>query len=247
MIYITGDCHTKFQKFSMEIFPEQKEMKKEDFVIIAGDFGGVWNYRGETSEERWWLDWLEKKPFTTLFVDGNHEAFPRLNAFPIKEFHGGKVHEIRPSILHLMRGEIFELQGKKLFAFGGAKSHDVKDGILEPDDKRIKRWNKDWTKEFRVNHQTWWKEEMPSKEEMEYGLENLKKHGNKVDIIVSHCAPSSIQKMIKDSYDTDELTEYFEQLKQQIAYHSWICGHYHIDKKVEEKHFVLYHQIVPIN
>ena len=54
MIYITGDCHSKFHKFSMKIFPEQKEMTKEDFVIIAGDFGGVWKYKGEDSEERNW-------------------------------------------------------------------------------------------------------------------------------------------------------------------------------------------------
>lgn len=246
MIYITGDCHTDFRKFSIEVFPEQKEMTKADFVIIAGDFGGVWNYRGESSKEKWWLNWLESKPFTTLFVDGNHEDFARLNQFPIKEFHGGKVHEIRPSVLHLMRGEVFELQGKKFFTFGGARSHDVKDGILEAGDKRIKRWNNDRSKEFRVNHQNWWKEEMPSKEEMQYGLENLKKHGNKVDIIISHCACSSVQKLVKESYGEDELTEYFEQLKQFIEYQYWICGHYHIDKKVEEKHCILYHQIVSL-
>ena len=246
MIYITGDCHTDFRKFSMEVFPEQKEMTKEDFVIITGDFGGVWNYRGESSKEKWWLNWLESKSFTTLFVDGNHEDFARLNNFPIKEFHGGKVHEIRPSVLHLMRGEVFELQGQKFFAFGGAKSHDVKNGILEPGDKRIKRWWNDRSKEFRVNRQNWWKEELPSKQEMQYGLENLKKHGNQVDVILSHCASSSIQKMVKESYGEDELTEYFEQLEKIVDYRYWICGHYHVDKKVEEKHFILYHQIVSL-
>ena len=245
MIYITGDCHSKFQKFSMKIFPEQKEMTKEDFVIIAGDFGGVWKYKGEDSEERNWLNWLENKSFTTLFVDGNHEDHARLQQFPIKEFHGGKVHEIRPSVLHLMRGEVFELQGQKFFTFGGARSHDMKDGLFEPGDRRIKLWQYDYTKEFRVNRQNWWEEEMPSKEEMQYGLENLKKHGNKVDVILSHCVSSSIQKKIKESFKIDELTEYFEQLEHIVDYNYWICGHYHVDQKVDEKHFVLYDQIVP--
>lgn len=73
MIYVTGDCHQNFRKFNTKIFPEQKEMTKEDYVIICGDFGGVWNKEVENKEEKHLLDWLEEKPFTTLFVDGNHE------------------------------------------------------------------------------------------------------------------------------------------------------------------------------
>lgn len=43
MIFITGDCHGNFERFnpSTSIFPEQKEMEKEDYVIICGDFGGA--------------------------------------------------------------------------------------------------------------------------------------------------------------------------------------------------------------
>ena len=43
MIYITGDCHGNFERFNPNIFPEQNEMTKEDYVIICGDFGGVWH------------------------------------------------------------------------------------------------------------------------------------------------------------------------------------------------------------
>ena len=42
MIYITGDCHKDFSRFTLENFPEQKQMTKDDYVIICGDFGGVW-------------------------------------------------------------------------------------------------------------------------------------------------------------------------------------------------------------
>jgi hypothetical protein len=57
-----------------------------------------------------------------------------LNAYPVEEWHGGKVHKIRPSVIHLMRGQVYELQGKKFFTFGGAQSHDISGGILELDD-----------------------------------------------------------------------------------------------------------------
>ena len=44
MIYITGDTHAEFKhRFNMENFSEQKEMTKDDYVIICGDFGGVWD------------------------------------------------------------------------------------------------------------------------------------------------------------------------------------------------------------
>ena len=47
MIYITGDCHSNFERFIPRNFPEQKEMTKDDYVIICGDFGGVRNKDGE--------------------------------------------------------------------------------------------------------------------------------------------------------------------------------------------------------
>ena len=71
MIYITGDCHGNFERFNASIFPEQNEMTKDDYVIICGDFGGVWNKDEESKMETMILDWLDCKPFTTLFVSGN--------------------------------------------------------------------------------------------------------------------------------------------------------------------------------
>ena len=58
-VWITGDIHGNPQRFSTDIFPEQKEMTKDDVVIILGDFGLVWDYSGENKTEKYWLDWLE--------------------------------------------------------------------------------------------------------------------------------------------------------------------------------------------
>ena len=75
MIYVTGDCHGDFRKFSTDSFPEQKEMTKDDIVIVCGDFGAIWDSDGMSRFESYWLNWLDEKPFTTVFVDGNHENF----------------------------------------------------------------------------------------------------------------------------------------------------------------------------
>ena len=93
-IFITGDTHGDFTRFKKDIFYEQAELTKEDCVIITGDFGGIWD---GSANERYWLDWLEKKPFTTLFVSGNHENYDLLAEYPVEEWCGGQVQKIRPS------------------------------------------------------------------------------------------------------------------------------------------------------
>ncbi len=119
MIYVTGDVHGDFTRFSSDNFPEQKGMTKADYVLICGDFGGLWD---GSKRERYWLDWLEHKPFTTLFVSGNHENYDLLAELPVAQWRGGRVQFLRPSILHLMRGQVYELAGKRLFTMGGAAS-----------------------------------------------------------------------------------------------------------------------------
>jgi predicted phosphodiesterase len=43
MIYITGDTHGShdISKLNTTNFPQQKQLDKEDYLIITGDFGCV--------------------------------------------------------------------------------------------------------------------------------------------------------------------------------------------------------------
>lgn len=249
MIYITGDTHADVQRFSTMCFPEQKEMTKDDYVIICGDFGLVWA-QTETKYEKYWLDWLENKPFTTLFVDGNHENFDRLNSYPVENWHGGKVHKIRPSVIHLMRGEVFDINDKTIFAFGGASSHDIRDGILDKDDDlaKIKEWSKDRYKQFRVNHVSWWKEELPSDTEMENGRTNLAKHNYTVDFVITHSPSTSLVTLLGQGlYEQDVLTEYLENIRWKLNYKKWFFGHMHDNKAVNTTDILLYEQIIRIH
>ena len=251
MIYITGDCHSDFVRFNTENFPEQTEMTKDDHVIICGDFGGVWTVDEESKGETWWMDWLEGRSFTTLFVDGNHENFDRLYEYPVKEWKGGKVHKIRPSVIHLMRGQVYQINGEKIFAFGGASSHDISGGILEPDDPEYKAKKKEldqgWLP-YRINHVSWWEQELPSKAEMDEGLKNLSAHGNSVDFIVSHCCSSSTQVLLGGGMFTpDALTNYLEQIRQTVKFKKWFFGHYHDNKNVNAEEILLYEQVIRIS
>lgn len=246
MIYITGDCHTDYRRFNREIFPEQKGMTKEDYVIVCGDFG-LW----DTSKEmKYWLDWLEKKSFTTLWVDGNHENFDLLREYPMELWHGGKVQRIRPSVIHLMRGQVFAINGLTIFAFGGARSHDMDGGVLVRDaaDFKLRKKLLDQRKiSYRILGETWWPQEMPDEEEMEEGRRNLEKCGWKVDYIVTHCCADSVLKALRaEGYQSDELSVYFEELRGRCDFRKWFFGHYHDNRNVTDRDLLLYEQIIRI-
>lgn len=291
MIWVTGDTHGAknfgyigvdgfINRLNNAVFPEQKEMTKDDYIVICGDFGGVWNYTGETAEEKYNLDWLEERNFTTLFVPGNHENYDRLlglndpglidtwlfknlntrekdkilSGYPQKFWHGGLVREIRPSVLMLERGYVFELDGCKCFAFGGANSHDIKDGILKAEEyanwkaakQDMKRWNTEG-KWYRVNHMSWWEQEMPSQMEMERGWAMLEDEKYKVDFIFSHDCPASDKTIILRDDCSDELNSYFEKIKQKVNYKKWFFGHYHKNMNIPgNEDILLYDQIVRI-
>lgn len=251
-IWLTGDIHGNPVRFSSVNFYEQKEFsrnKDENIVIVLGDFGLIWNCNEESSNEGYWLDWLEGKPFTTCFIDGNHENFDRLYQYPVEEWNGGKVHKIRDNIIHLMRGQVFELENKKFFTFGGASSHDIKDGILDPFEDRelIKKWRNDYTKMFRVNHVSWWSRELPSEEEMQEGIDNLKKHDNKVDFILTHSPSASVIALLGQGlYEQDVLTKYLEEIRCNTEYKRMFSGHFHCDRAINDKDILLYEQIIRI-
>ena len=247
MIYITGDTHSNFSKFEESNFPLQKEMTKDDYVIICGDFGGVWTFEEESKREKEILDWLNNKNFTTLFVDGNHENFNRLYNYPVEERHGGKIHKIRDSIFHLMRGEIFNIDNKKFFAFGGAKSHDIQDGILNLDEEeKIYEYRKRGAY-FRIRDFSWWDMELPTKEEMNNGRKNLETINYKVDYVISHCCPTSIQVLLgRGIYNNDYLTDYLQEIAEKLEFKKWYFGHYHNNKQINDKFNLLYEDIVPL-
>lgn len=230
-IFITGDIHATYDihKLMQSRF-DASNLSKDDYVIICGDFGLVWN---GTDQEEYWLRWLQARPFTTLFVDGNHEGFTLLNSYPVQEWNGGRVHRINDSVLHLMRGEVFDIEGTRLFAMGGAASSE-------------------YDRKHRKPGISWFAEEVPSEEEREHAETVLEKHGWTVDVVVTHCAPTSAAQAISNATDRledhpmDEYTDWLETISGKLDYSSWFCGHYHVDAALGSKKQVLYQHIIKL-
>lgn len=234
MIYLTGDTHGNFNKLNTEAFPESHTMAKNDYVIILGDFGLIWNPK-ETKEERYWLNWLDFRPFTTLFIDGNHENFDRLYKFPEIDMFGDKVGKISKSVFHLKRGRVYDIDNKKFFTFGGGLSID---------------------KNNRFPRISWWPREYPSHDEINLGWINLQKNEYKVDYVLTHVAPESIfnefsnnEKFLKASMFLnknieDYVSKVLEEYKKTIKFDKWFFGHYHFDYKINDKFEVLFQKIL---
>ena len=250
MIYITGDIHGEPNRLNKHSFYEQDEMTKNDYVIILGDFGLIWD-KEMSKNEKYWLNWLDEKPFTTLFIDGNHENHKRLNSYDVEIWNGGKIHKINNSVFHLMRGQVFEIDNKKIFTFGGARSHDIQGGVLDTNDKdypeKLKKAKEGYLP-FRIKDLSWWEEEMPSKTEMAEGLINLEKNNNEVDYILTHCCASSTQALYSGGfYEPDELTKYFDDIRAKVKFKKWFFGHYHDNKMINTEEYMLYEQIIRIS
>lgn len=225
-IFATGDTHSDYNmlKLSSKKFPEGKTLTKDDYLIITGDFGHVWEL-DQSKSEKYWMRWFKQKPWTTVFVDGNHENHKRLSELPIEEKFGGKVGVVSDSVYHLKRGEIYTIGEKKIFCFGGAFSRD-----------RIHR---------RLNI-SYWEEEVPSYQEMQYAVDNLNKHNNEVDYIITHTAPDALIGMCDMSSDyIDPTTRFLEFIVNNNKFERFFCGHLHIDRVIS-KYTVLYNDVIEI-
>ncbi|HAU84925.1 MAG TPA: metallophosphatase [Lachnospiraceae bacterium] len=277
-IFVTGDTHGPggiLSRLNANYFPQQKSLTKNDYVVICGDFGGVWEPAKESKEESYVLDWLERKNFTTLFVPGNHENYNRLtgildpkaldswifkgelDVYPQKSWHGGKVRELRPSVLMLERGYVFNIDGCSCFAFGGANSHDISDGVFPAEQFGTKKAyeiaKSSWVYEkrrimFRVNHISWWKQEMPTQQEMEHGLGVLEHHNFNVDFIFTHdCSTANKVLLLGQGADSDKLNKYFDLVKSKTKYRKWFFGHYHDNVVLSGgKDILLYEKIIQV-
>lgn len=251
-IWVTGDIHGNPARLSSAAFPEQKNMTREDVVEVLGDFGLVWDYKGESKSEKYWLDWLEEQPFTTVATLGNHENYDRIEKMPVEEHFGASVWVVRPHVFLLQSGYVYEINGKKIWNFNGASSHDISDGIIDsPDWENIEKiWEKEGKDAFRIKGVSWWPQEIETNEAVyDRGIESLKSAGYDIDFIWTHCAPAETARML-GFYEKDRLCDYLQTvddvLKSLDKNPQWFFGHYHINRNVAYHKYLLFDQIIRI-
>ena len=100
MVYITGDTHADFSRFTS---PAARRLKAGDTLIVCGDFGFLWD--GSAREKRL-LKKLGARPYSVLFLDGPHENYDLLRELPVSEWNGGRVQVVEGNLMRLLRGEV---------------------------------------------------------------------------------------------------------------------------------------------
>ena len=220
MLLCTGDLHgtNGFKKFkSLDRF----NLTEEDYVIIAGDFGVIWHNFDKThfyDKNQEGLKWLKNNlKCKILFVDGNHENFNVLENYPIVDFCAAKARKINDQVYQLMRGELYEIEGQKIWTIGGARSTD---------------------KEFRTEGVSWWRQEEPTMMELDVYREKFEKIYPEINYIISHECPSLIYPFVgvSELFRNNPyifptwLTDRYHTIKGSENFKSWIFGHMHIDR-----------------
>lgn len=218
MIYVTGNIHADIERLT------ELKIKKGDILICCGDFGFIWD---GSNAERKVLDQLKKLHFNIFFVDGTHENFNLLKSYPTTELLGGKAQRIIDNVYRLLRGQIYKVEDKKIFAFGGGLSED---------------------KEYRVSSKTWWQEELPTEEEIQEAKKNLEQNNFCVDFICTHEPPAYIKSLIENSLQNlTPVNSFFDKISNLVSYEKWFFGYNHVDKFYTKNHRAVFLDIISVS
>lgn len=214
MIYVTGDMHGDASRFKSKAM---RKLKKNDVLIVCGDFGFVWD--GSHKEKRM-LKWIGKRKYTVLFVEGVHDNLSLLQQYPEAEWSGGRVRELGGKLRQLLRGELFTIEGKSVFAFGGG----------EPDDNV----QADWTSLC-----------LPSPAELAGARDALKQADYKVDYIITHQPSRKIRHFLSmDRNDATTLDAFLDEVRESCKFTRWFFGSIHRNKRIPPSEMALFHAVV---
>lgn len=223
MIYVTGDMHGCLERLYDKEF---RKLKKGDVLIVCGDFGFIFD--GSKTEKQV-IDFFSKRKFVTAFVEGTHDNMETIFRCRTTVWKGGKVHRIKGNLLHMMRGQIFDIDGNRFFTFGGGESTD---------------------KDTRVVKGLWWREEEATPMEMADGARMLDEVGCKVDYIITHEPPSLVKSAMLlrrgDSDRVNKLNGYLEEIGRACTFKHWYFGSLHEDRVITGHHTCVYKKLIPI-
>lgn len=225
MVYYTGDIHGEVFRVSEMI--SRYEITPNDIIVLLGDVG--MNYYGNQHGDRRRKKKLNSFGIRILCIHGNHEMRPEtLNTYCEKQWHEGTVYveEEFPNLLFAKDGEVYDLDGCKTIAIGGAYSVD--------------KW-------YRLQCDlNWFPDEQPSDAIKARVEQKLSETNWKIDIVLTHTCPyryiprEAFLSGVDQSTVDDSTEKWLDTIAGQLNYQAWFCGHWHIDKRIDKMHFLFH-------
>jgi hypothetical protein len=215
-ILVSGDFHAnsmnELHSISARVLKKQfsSEYPGIKYHIIAGDCGFLWP--GSAKRDRFNLSVLNRRPWPTLCLFGNHDNYEAIQACPKVDIGiGHEVYIALENVYFLPRGFIYDIDGLQILCLGGALSID---------------------KAYRREHVSWWKDEYWTAAEERECLERVQ--GKTVDFVISHTGPEEIlggmfgNKIDSGKY-TDQVAKFNNVLRGSVNFGHWLFGHFHLD------------------
>lgn len=222
MVYITGDIHGQTERITY--FADRFGMTEKDIIVILGDVCANYylNKRDKKTKEA-----LSSVKPTILCIHGNHEARPSTAiGYKTKVWNDGLVYyqPEYPNLLFAVDGALYNIDGKRCIALGGAYSVD-------------KYYN------LERGH-VWFEDEQPSDAIKNYVNNQLLSVSNIVDVVFSHTCPFKYEpreaflSWVDQSTVDDSTEKWLDAIEDRLTYKAWFCGHWHIDKNIDKIHFL---------
>ena len=173
------------------------DIKKEDYVILLGNIG----YPHEET-----VKYLTTFPFTILFIEGLSDNTNELYKLEEIDWNGGKVHKIADNVLHLIRCNLFTIEGKTIFAIGGDVTYN-RDMLRRDIDYYIK--------------------ECPSVDELDEAVKVLTTAAYKVNYILSTIPDSKTMLQFDSDLHPNDLSNWMFDMSNKVIYDRWYFGQHH--------------------
>ena len=126
-----------------------------------------------------------------------------------------------------MRGQIYTIEGMKVFTMGGGESPEAELRFEDDDSARL---------------------EIPTKEELLAAVNRLEQVNYEVDLIVTHEPPSKTREFLlmqkNQQFSVSALNAFFDELAVQCKYKKWYFGSMHTDKYISSNQVAVFRNIL---
>ena len=229
--FITGDTHGNLTRVIN--FIKRFKLDANDNILILGDAGLFW--RKDQEDAKYWIELYEKEcnGVHLYWIDGNHENFDIIKSW---NCDNKSVYNNSEHIHYCPRGfETFididcgdHIKARKALFLGGADSID---------------------KFRRTKHLTWWEDETISEEDIKnitgsyyYIFTHTCDMTTFNDYILDLCTISGLDQSKIDHSSEEKLDKLFKN----ILFEEHYFGHFHTNKKLNNKHTCLFEDFIEL-
>lgn len=223
-VFVTGDCHQKYEKIFN--FIKRFELTEDDIIIVCGDMGLFWD--ADQKDAQYWIEEYEKRcnGVHLFWIDGNHENFDIIDSWKCEKI----MYDNSTHIHYIPRGCTTWLNGKRCLFMGGADSID-------------RFWRKDFIE--------WWPQEQITQKQIddvsiEY-YDYIFTHCGPYTEVFKNRGFLYTLGNVNENNAIHTSEKMLDQIAHNIDFGHWYFGHYHQDIKLDKKYTCVFNDFIEIS